>query len=132
MCKSIQKPSYSVYRAKMKKTMDLRLSNTSNFDNGVIQLRSIISNISTEIMSNTFKMAKHCQTDFKSQICPRSMDKPTLKAVPISETPRNDIQRPLKTIHPIKSIKIVNNNKRFKRQKSWFLSQSTKSEIKHL
>lgn len=118
MCKSIQKPSYNVYRAKMKKSMDLRLSNTSSFDNGIIQLRSIVSNINSEMMNNPFKMARSCRADSKPRICPRSMDKPAIKAVPLSEAPKSDIQKPLKTIHPINSIKIVNHNKKFKRQKS--------------
>jgi hypothetical protein len=98
--------------------MDLGMSNSSVYDSSVIQLRSITANMNNEVMNRTVKLAMSCRGDSREKSYPRSMDKPNLKAMPISKALRRDFNRHLNTIYPVKSIKIVRNTHNYKRQKS--------------
>jgi hypothetical protein len=118
MSKSIRKPLYNLYKSKLKPSMDLGMSNSSVYYSSVIQLRSITANTNNEVMNKTVKLAMSCRGDSRERAFPRSMDKPNLKAMPISKSLRRDFNRDLKTIYPVKSIKIVKNKHNYNRQKS--------------
>ena len=63
------------YQNLPKKSFDLRFSNTSLLDSGLIQVRKIASKRKVSTQNSLFGIGK--------PRCPNSMDKPVLKALPV-------------------------------------------------
>lgn len=122
-----RKPAYKVYKNRLQKSVDLRLSGGSIFDHGVIQLRSITSKgLKSDLNPTSTRDTKSSQNLTRSQKCPRSMDKPAIKAIKVDPKPM------YRKIYPVKIVKITNKKDPFRtfyKQKSCILTESTKSDV---